>query len=126
MTALPSIKARLALISAAIIVTVLSVAGIALVILFDTYIERRIEQELTSRLLDLSGFLDVNKSGEPVITGFPSDPARGRDRHWQHPGCQRPLPAVTVRVHGAAGQPSPEPGTWNLCVRRAHCTRSPG
>lgn len=74
MTALPSIKARLALISAAIIVTVLSVAGIALVILFDTYIERRIEQELTSRLLDLSGFLDVNKSGEPVITGFPSDP----------------------------------------------------
>ncbi len=74
MTALTSIKSRLALISAAIIAIVLSVAGIALVILFNTYIEQRIEQELNSRLLDLSGFLDVNEAGEPIITGFPSDP----------------------------------------------------
>jgi signal transduction histidine kinase len=69
-----SIRGRLAIVSAAVIALVLTIAGLALAILFESYIERRIAQELNSRLLELAGAFDLDEQGEPRITGAPYDP----------------------------------------------------
>jgi signal transduction histidine kinase len=53
---------------------VLLIAGFSLVVLFESYIEKRIAQELQSRLLDLAGAFDVDDKGQPLITNAPSDP----------------------------------------------------
>lgn len=74
MTWMNSIRGRLVLVSAAVIALVLTTAGLALAILFETYIERRIAQELNSRLLELAGAFDLDEQGEPRITGAPYDP----------------------------------------------------
>jgi signal transduction histidine kinase len=74
MRLLNSVRGRLALISAIVIAFVLTIAGVALVLLFESYIERRVAQELNSRLLDLAGAFDLNDKGEAVLNGTLSDP----------------------------------------------------
>lgn len=69
-----SVRGRLALVSAIVIALVLTSAGMALVLLFESYIERRVAQELHSRLLDLSGAFDLDDRGQPILTSAPSDP----------------------------------------------------
>jgi signal transduction histidine kinase len=69
-----SVRGRLTLVSAIVIAVVLTSAGVAMVLLFESYIERRVAQELHSRLLDLSGAFDLNDEGQPVLTSAPSDP----------------------------------------------------
>ena len=69
-----SIRGRLALVSGIVITLVLTIAGISLVVLFESYIERRVAQELHSRVVDLSGAFDLNDQGQPILTRAPSDP----------------------------------------------------
>lgn len=69
-----SVRGRLSLISAIVIALVLTVAGVLLVVLFNSYIERRVAQELHGRVIDLSGAFDLNGRGKPVLTRAPSDP----------------------------------------------------
>ncbi len=69
-----SVRGRLALVSGVVITLVLTIAGVSLVVLFESYIERRIEQELHSRVIDLSGAFDLNDQGQPILTRAPSDP----------------------------------------------------
>jgi hypothetical protein len=69
-----SVRGRLALVSAIVIALVLTIAGVALVVLFESYIERRVAQELHSRLVDLAGAFDLDDKGQPVIVSAPSDP----------------------------------------------------
>ncbi len=69
-----SIRGRLAVISAVVIALVLTLAGLGLVLLFDTYIERRIAQELHGRILDVAGAFALNNVGKPALTRLPSDP----------------------------------------------------
>ncbi len=74
MTWVNSVRGRLALISALVIALVLTVAGASLTLLFESYIERRVAQELQTRLLDLSGAFEMNDEDQPVLTVAPSDP----------------------------------------------------
>ena len=69
-----SVRGRLALVSGVVITLVLGIAGISLVLLFQSYIERRVAQELHSRVIDLSGAFDLNDEGQPILTRAPSDP----------------------------------------------------
>lgn len=69
-----SVRGRLALVSAIVIALVLTTAGVLLVVLFESYIERRVAQELYSRVIDLSGAFELNEQGRPVLTRAPSDP----------------------------------------------------
>ena len=69
-----SVRGRLAVVSAIVIALVLTIAGISLVVLFESYIERRIAQELHSRVVDLSGAFELNDQGRPVLTRAPTDP----------------------------------------------------
>jgi signal transduction histidine kinase len=74
MSPLNSVRGRLALVSAVVIALVLTIAGVALVFLFESYIERRVAQELRGRLLDLAGAFELNDKGEVAMTIAPSDP----------------------------------------------------
>jgi signal transduction histidine kinase len=69
-----SVRGRLALVSAIVIAAALTIAGVALLLLFESYIERRVTQELHSRAIDLSGAFDLDDKGQPVLTRAPSDP----------------------------------------------------
>lgn len=69
-----SVRGRLSLVSAVVIALVLTTAGVLLVLLFESYIERRLSQELYSRVIDLSGAFDLDDQGRPVLTRSPSDP----------------------------------------------------
>ncbi len=69
-----SIRGRLALVSAAVIASALTLAGFGLVYLFNTYIEKRVAQELRGRVLDVAGAFTLNDKGEPSLTRLPSDP----------------------------------------------------
>jgi signal transduction histidine kinase len=75
---LNSVKARLALASAAAIATALALAGFGLNQLFNSYIEQRIQQELRGRLLDIAGSFSIDANAKPVLSRPPSDP-RYRD-----------------------------------------------
>ncbi len=74
MTAFNSIRGRLALISAIVIASVLTLAGIGLMLLFNSYIEKRVAQELRGRVLDVAGAFVLNEKGDVKITQTPSDP----------------------------------------------------
>ncbi len=74
MTWLNSIRGRLALVSAAMIALALTIAGSGLVLLFESYIERRVAQELRGRVLDVAGAITLNEKGEAAVTRVPSDP----------------------------------------------------
>jgi signal transduction histidine kinase len=69
-----SIRGRLALISALVIAASLTIAGFGLRVIFDSYIERRVTQEMQGLLLDLAGAFSINELGEPVITRTPAEP----------------------------------------------------
>ena len=71
---LNSVRGRLAVVSGIVITLVLAVAGVSLVLLFESYIERRVALELQSRVIDLSGAFDLNDRGQPVLIRAPSDP----------------------------------------------------
>jgi signal transduction histidine kinase len=73
-TWLNSIRGRIALVSAGMIALVLTIAGIGLVLLFESYIERRVAQELRGRVLDVAGAVTLNDKGEAAVTRVPSDP----------------------------------------------------
>jgi signal transduction histidine kinase len=69
-----SIRGRLALVSALVIALVLTIAGVALVVLFKTYIEKRVAEELRGRVLDVAGAFSLDPSGQPALMRTPSDP----------------------------------------------------
>ena len=69
-----SVRGRLALVSAIVIALVLTIAGFALVLLFESYIEKRVAQELRGRLLDVAGSFDLTEAGEPQMTIALADP----------------------------------------------------
>lgn len=71
---LNSIRARLALASALLILAVLTAAGLGLNLLFQSYIEKRVGQELRGRVLDLAGAIKLDAEGQPALTRAPSDP----------------------------------------------------
>ncbi len=71
---LNSIRGRLALVSAAVIALALTIAGSGLVLLFESYIERRVAQELRGRVLDVAGAITLNEKGQAAVTRVPSDP----------------------------------------------------
>jgi signal transduction histidine kinase len=69
-----SIRGRLAIVSAAVIAAVLTIAGFGLVLLFESYIERRVAQELRGRILDVAGAFTLDDKGKAAVTRVPSDP----------------------------------------------------
>ncbi len=69
-----SIRGRLALVSAVVIAAVLTIAGFGLVLLFESYIERRVAQELRGRILDVAGAFTLDDNGQAAVTRIPSDP----------------------------------------------------
>ncbi len=74
MKLLGSIRGRLAVVSAAVIAAVLTIAGFGLVVLFESYIERRVAQELRGRILDVAGAFTLDEAGKAAVTRVPSDP----------------------------------------------------
>jgi signal transduction histidine kinase len=74
MTWLNSIRGRLALVSALVIAVVLTLAGLGLTLLFQSYIEKRIDQEMRGRILDLAGAVTLDDAGQPALLRPPSDP----------------------------------------------------
>ena len=71
---LNSIRGRLALAAALLILLVLTAAGLGLNLLFQSYIEKRVAQELRGRVLDLAGAIKLDADGKPALTRSPSDP----------------------------------------------------
>ncbi len=74
MTLFNSLRGRLAVISALVIVAILTLAGLGLTSLFHSYIEQRVASELQGRVLDLAGAFSLDDKGAPAITRPPSDP----------------------------------------------------
>jgi signal transduction histidine kinase len=74
MSWLKSVRGRLAAVSGILIVLVLTVAGVSLVLLFESYLERRVARELQSRIVDISGAFELDENGQPVLIRAPSDP----------------------------------------------------
>jgi signal transduction histidine kinase len=74
MTLFHSLRGRLAVISALVIVLILTLAGTGLTWLFHSYIEQRVASELQGRVLDLAGAFSLDDSGLPAIIRPPSDP----------------------------------------------------
>ncbi len=81
-----SLRLRLLLLSVLTIVTVLVVAGFLLAAIFDRHLERRVEQELNVKLLELAGAFALDMNGEPALTRELADPQYERPysgRYWQ-------------------------------------------
>jgi signal transduction histidine kinase len=69
-----SIRRRLMLASAALLLVALTIAAIGLNLIFDRHLERRFAQELGDRLLEIAGAFSVDGSGQPLLTRTPNDP----------------------------------------------------
>jgi signal transduction histidine kinase len=69
-----SLRGRMAIISAMVIALMLTLAGFGLSWLFESYIERRVSQELNGRVLDLAGAFALDDKGNLQLTRTPSDP----------------------------------------------------
>ncbi len=68
-----SIRRRLALASGAMIAVTLTLAGLGLVVIFERYLERRVGQELTDRLLEVAGSFSLDDGGQPELSRAPVD-----------------------------------------------------
>lgn len=68
-----SLRWRLVLLAAATILMTLSVAGVSLVLIFERHLERRVEQELETRLTELLAAFAL-QADEPVLKTALSDP----------------------------------------------------
>jgi signal transduction histidine kinase len=70
----PSLRFRLLCLSALTIAFALSIAAVALVTIFNRHLERRVEQELDVRLVELASGFGLNDDGLPAITKELADP----------------------------------------------------
>jgi signal transduction histidine kinase len=81
-----SLRFRLLCLSALTIAVALTIAGLALVTTFNRHLERRVEQELSVRLLELASGFAMNEDGAPSITKALADPRYNQPysgAYWQ-------------------------------------------
>jgi signal transduction histidine kinase len=71
---LRSLRTRLLLLAAATLVAALTIAGASLVLIFERHIERRVEQELRTRLTELAAAVAITERGKPEVRRVLSDP----------------------------------------------------
>jgi signal transduction histidine kinase len=71
---LRSLRARLTLAAALTVVGVLAAVWVLLGLMFEDHIERLLEDDLQSRLLELAGSLAIDDDGRPALVSEPSDP----------------------------------------------------
>jgi signal transduction histidine kinase len=71
---LRSLRARFTLAAAVTVVSILAIVWGLLNVVFENHIERLLEDDLQSRLLELAGALTVDESGHPALESEPSDP----------------------------------------------------
>ena len=100
-----SLRLRLLLGAAAAVFVALSVSGIALTLLFERHIERRVEAELTNDARRLVAGLTVDTQGQPHASTLPADsrfaqPASGL--YWQ-----LSTPTATLKSHSLWDQSLP-------------------
>lgn len=69
-----SIRLRLYVLSAASIAAALLVAGLALVAMFESHVERRVRAELTNHIRQLISSLEFKADGAPALSRPPADP----------------------------------------------------
>ena len=62
-----SLRLRLLLLSAISIAAALMIAGIVLTATFERHLERRVEQELGVKLLELAGAFALDEDGAPTL-----------------------------------------------------------
>jgi hypothetical protein len=80
-----SLRLRLLLAAAISIAVALGIAGLGLVLLFERYVERRVEEELKSHLLQLAAAIKVS-DGRIVVSRELADPRFSRPLsglYWQ-------------------------------------------
>lgn len=89
-----SLRLRMMLVSAVTIAVALTIAGVALVTIFDRHLERRVAQELGVRLLELARFFQLDEDGTPAVTGQLADPRYEQPysgSYWQVAGPNGPV-----------------------------------
>ena len=69
-----SLRLRVLGLAAFTIVAALALGGITLVTIFERHLERRVEQELAIRLLELARGFALDAAGAPVVTSVFADP----------------------------------------------------
>lgn len=87
-----SLRLRVLLLAAVSIAVALTLAGTALILIFERHLERRVEQELRVRWDELAAAFAVDESGEPQVSRGLSDPR-----------YQRPLSGAYWQVADASG-----------------------
>jgi hypothetical protein len=75
-----SLRLRLLLLAALSIGTTLTVAGLSLVLIFERHMERRVEQELEIRWLELASGFALDQDGKPELNRVLSLCAAARGR----------------------------------------------
>lgn len=69
-----SLRVRVLLLAALSITTALTVAGVTLAVIFNRHLEKRLEQELETRLMEIAASFSLDGTGAPRMTATPSDP----------------------------------------------------
>ena len=71
---LKSLRARLTLAAVLTIASVLAIVWLLLGAIFENHIERLMEDDLQSRLLELAGSLTLDEENRPTLASEPTDP----------------------------------------------------
>ena len=69
-----SLRARLTFAAALTVASVLAIVWILINIIFEDHVERLLEDDLQSRLLELAGSLTIDEDGLPTLASEPTDP----------------------------------------------------
>jgi signal transduction histidine kinase len=137
-----SLRLRLLLLSILTIMTVLLVGGFLLTAIFNRHLERRVEQELNAKLLELAGAFGLDPNEEPTLLKELADPQYDQPysgHYWQVARADGPLlrsrslwdrvlphddpRGLTSRAYEAAG---PDGATLYVRERDVHLATSNG
>lgn len=83
---LSSLKIRLLIIQAVIVILALGITGLGIVYLFERQVERRINTELSTYLNQITAGVSFLDSGDPILTSSLADPRFGKiysGLYWQ-------------------------------------------